>query len=200
MASNYNKVAPPGGGVRAQRLRPARGPPRDRRPRPPGRRERSRMSPGRHSDDPREWRTWCAATTDWYGSASSGAATSAPRSCGLLDANADLITRRSGVRLEVDAGRGAEPHEGTRGRLRAGRAHERRRERGRRPRRRRDRRDDRRGRARPLADPHRAEVGQARGDREQGAARELRRRSCSRSRRPRASTCCSRRRSRAASR
>ena len=32
----------------------------------------------------------------------------------LLDANADLITRRSGVRIEVDARRGAEPHEGAR--------------------------------------------------------------------------------------
>ena len=39
--------------------------------------------------------------TVWCGSASSAAATSAPRSSGCSTTNADLITRRSGVRLEV---------------------------------------------------------------------------------------------------
>ena len=98
------------------------------------------------------------------------------------------------------ADRGAQPRQGTRRRARARRAHQRRRRGGRRPQHRRGRRGHRRCRARPQLDPHGTEVGEARGDRQQGAARQLRRASCSRRPRPRASTCCSRRRSRAASR
>ena len=109
---------------------------------------------------------------------------------GLLDANADLITRRSGVAARGRAGRGPEPHEGAR-----------------------------RRRSRPacspttpgsvVADPDvdviveviggveparslilaALEGGQAGRHREQGAARQRRRRSCSRPPTRRVSTC-----------
>ena len=157
--------------------------------------------PGADSADPRQWRAWCATTTDLVRVGILG--------CGNVGT---ALVRPARRERRPDHAPLRRAHRGRR----ASRCRTSRRSATSRsrpvcspttpssvvadPRRRRDRRDDRRGRARPFADPHRAEVGQAGRDREQGAARERRRGAVRGRGRPRASTCCSRRRSRAASR
>ena len=110
MASNYNKVTRPAvvfvrdGAARLVVRRETdddlvRLDTDDRERRMPWRFESSRREP-----DGADVIGSCATLgtmADGVGSGSSGAATSARRSCGCSTTNADLITRRSGVRIEV---------------------------------------------------------------------------------------------------